>query len=526
MLMTEVEGMAAEVCEVIDTPEVMLLKDWDSATSSFPPLPGLVSGLIAPLRLQANLWANIIHIVGIVPIIALCTWALIDDWSLLCKPIPSLRWWAIATLWIGGFLVLARIWLMIKVLRGLKTLQTKADEMHSRSLMRVSESGVEGGDLHIREIQDILVDHSVLANHALKIDANINASIFNLIIGVTTVLWVACIFWNMWLALAYSFVPGEVAFSEAARASANFCAQWHIVFVGRIVAVLSVLLLLFNLNSIFMWILGYVMTNDTIASKIHSATRTFDRNTTGLPVCQLLVRLCIMPSAELDEVRLHHVRQKYMTTEEDLRHTEKNVKKLQQRREKQKAKLDKLEAIAAEKAKSGKNKDPVDQTLEEIEQHLRNAFNPEMWHQQGLDAVRKAKAGAPADEGGASPEQPKTESIERLFSDISQLASRVGESDEFKKASEVAQSAASAGAEQAQKVLTQAQQLDIDQLRQEALDKGKVAQGAMSSAMEQAQQSEAFQKASDAAKQAQDAASSALAKGSKKGSSGSKRSPQ
>lgn len=274
-----------------------------------------------------------------------------------------------------------------------------------------------------------------------------------------------------------------------------------------------------------MWILGYVMQSDSLASKIHHATRTFDRNTTGLPVAQLLVRLCIMPSAELDEVRLHHVRQKYLTTEEDLRRTEKHVKQLQQRRDKQRAKLEKLETVAAEKAKSGLNKDPFDQTLEEVEQTLRNSFNPDLWHQQGLDAVRKAKEEARKgddEEGGVSPEQPKTDSIERLFSDLSKLASRVQDSEEFKKATEAAQSAASTGAEQAQKVLTQAQQMDIEQLRQEALDKGKAAQGAMSSAVEQAQQSEAFQMASSAAKQAQDDAKSAVAKGSRASSSGSK----
>merc|ERR1719197_1570022 len=113
--------------------------------------------------------------------------------------------------------------------------------------------------------------------------------------------------------------------------------------VGRMVAVLSVLLLLVNLGAIAMWILGFVMRSDSLASKIHNATRRFDRNTTGLPVSQLFVRLCVMPSAELDEVRIHHVRQKFLTAEEDLRRTEKNMQLQQKRRDKQAAKLEKLE---------------------------------------------------------------------------------------------------------------------------------------------------------------------------------------
>eukprot|EP00746_Dinoflagellata_sp_MGD_P161585 gnl/MRDRNA2_/MRDRNA2_88788_c0_seq1.p1 gnl/MRDRNA2_/MRDRNA2_88788_c0~~gnl/MRDRNA2_/MRDRNA2_88788_c0_seq1.p1 ORF type:complete len:754 (-),score=186.62 gnl/MRDRNA2_/MRDRNA2_88788_c0_seq1:32-2293(-) len=534
MLMNEVNGMAAEVCEIIDAPEIMLLKDWEATTTNFPPLPALVSGLIAPLRLQSNLWSNLVHIIGIVPVICLCGWALYNDWALDCTPIPSLRWWVIATLWVGGVLVAARTGLLMKVNKGLQTLQSKANETHLRSELRLAESGTDfATELHLNEIKELLIDHSVLASHALKVDASINASVWNPIVGVATVLWVCVILWNLWEAIMWSFVPGRVAFHDAARGHENFCASWHIVMVARIVAVISVLLLLFNLFAILMWVLQFVMQSDELASKIHEATRRFDRNTTGLPVSQLLVRLCIMPSAELEEVRIHHVRQKYLAAEEDLRRTQKNMENLTKRRDKQALKLQKLETIAAQKAKTGKNKDPLDQTLEEIEAAIRSSFDVEAWHAQGLDAVRRAKQSSAEEEEDEGP-APPADSLERLVSDLGNLASRVQESQEFHKAAEAAQSAASFGTEKMQEVIVQAQQVDTAELAQaskkmleQATEKGKSAMeqaqqsGVFQQAqavIEQAQQSETFHRAQSAAstavEQAQSAAAAAVAKSS------------
>merc|ERR1719386_358219 len=143
---------------------------------------------------------------------------------------------------------------------------------------------------------------------------------------------------------------------------------------------------------------------------------------------------------------MHHVRQKYLAAEEDLRRTQKNMENLTKRRDKQASKLQKLEAAAAQKAKSGKNKDPLDQTLEEIEQAIRGSFDMEAWHAQGLDAVRKAKQPCSEEEGP----QPPADSFERLVTDLGNLASRVQESEEFHKAAEAAQSAASFGTEKMQ----------------------------------------------------------------------------
>lgn len=521
MLMQEVNGMAAEVCEVIDAPEMMLLQDWSGATAGFPPLPGLVSGLIAPLRLQSSLSSNILHIIGILPIIALCGWAFYEDYRLSCNPIPSLRWWIISTLCIGGLLTLARTMLVLKTRKGLKTLQDKANEMHMRSELRLAEYGAHS-DGGLREIKELLIDHSTLASHALKVDASINASRWNPIVGICTVLWVCCILWNLYEAFLWSFVPGRVAFHEAAKTDPNFCASWHVVLVGRIVAVLSVVLLLFNLFAIFLWVLGSMMQSDSVAAKIHEATRKFDRNTTGLPVSQLFVRLCIMPTTELDQIHLHQVRQKYITAEEDLRRTEKNLESLKQRRDKQAAKLEKLEAKAAENAKIGKHKDPMDQTLEEIEQAIRNSFDPDSWRTQGLDTIRQVKESSPKEEDGSTPQ---SDSLERIISDVTDLAARFQKSEGFQKASEAAQSAAAYSSEKAQEAYAQAQQIDTTALLQsskealgQATEQGQAqqseafqkAQSAATSAMEQAPG--ALQKAQDAAKQAQGAASTAMAK--------------
>jgi hypothetical protein len=498
MLMQEANGIAAEMCEIIDAPEMMLLKDWDagihSAASSFPPLPALLSGLIAPLRLQSSLWSNLVHILGILPVVGMCGWGLYTDWNHPCKPIPAFRYWVISTLCVGVVLLLARVMLYFSTRKGLQSLENKANEAHIRSEARLQDMEL-GEESKLRGMKELLIDHCALASHALKVDASINASIWNRVIGVTTVLYVCCIYWNLWEVIVWTFVPGTVAFHEAAKGDPHYCGSWHIVLVGRIVAILAGVLLIPNIFTI----LAFVMQSDYVASKINAGTQKFDKNTIGLPVSQLFVRLSLMPTAELENVQLQSMRQESMTIEQDLHHMEKNMEQLKKKRDQKNAKLKELEAKAVERAESGRSKDPLDQTFEEVEQAVRDSFNPDLWHSQGLDAIRKAK------ESGSDPQQgppPQSESLERLVTDISSFATekfqQASQSQEFQKASQLAQSAAQYGTEQVQGAIVQAQQLDPEQLRlastkalEQVAEKGKVA-------MAQAQQSDAFQKASSA----------------------------
>merc|ERR1719375_1339361 len=214
------------------------------------------------------------------------------------------------------------------------------------------------------------------------VDCGVEGSMWNHVIGVSTFLWLVCILWNLWEVIVWTFVPGLIAFHDAAKGSPSYCAAWRTVLVARITAVLSGFLLVFTILGLVIWILSMLMNSDFVAVKVQKIAHSFDHKTTHLPVAQLLMRSMLTPTHSVEEVRLQTARQKQMLIEEDIRRANREMELLQTKLQYASEKVEKLE----NKKKHANH--PVDGDIEKFEEHLRQTMDPEAWRKSGTDMMK------------------------------------------------------------------------------------------------------------------------------------------
>merc|ERR1719446_592144 len=106
------------------------------------------------------------------------------------------------------------------------------------------------------DMREQFVGNTVILQEALLVENEIRHSIWNNIVGLSTLIWLITTFWNLTLIAGWTFVPGVVAFHPKAAevAKDEYCGAWMTVLVLRINILLAVLFFFFNLATVVQWI--------------------------------------------------------------------------------------------------------------------------------------------------------------------------------------------------------------------------------------------------------------------------------
>lgn len=287
-LMNEMNGTAGAVLREMEAPETMLLLDMDKAVeANFPPASILIAGVMSPTVLKLMSAHHFIQMVSVgLPVLALCVAAIVIDWKAVCS-IPTIYEWLFTQTLLAFLLVLGHGALCFKVWLGKRQIQAKADEV-------AENNNAESGSA--AEVRDEFVGSTIVLQEALLVESDIRRSFWNNVVGAATFGWVITTVWNLVLVVGWTFVPGQVAFHPKAAevAKGDFCGAWMTVLVMKINVLLAVLFLFLNLATVVKWICDCMIESQGFQKLVIEQARGMDKNATGLPVMELLVKAFLL----------------------------------------------------------------------------------------------------------------------------------------------------------------------------------------------------------------------------------------
>jgi len=283
-LLNEIKGAAGETLRELDAPEAMMLLDWDSAVEANFPAPSiLIAGVLSPTVINLMSLHHFIQVIVVaLPTMILCICAIYIDWSAPCS-IPTIFSWLFTQSFLAGMLVIGHSALLFKVWLGRRTIAAKAAEV----------AGKTEGDAGV---MDQFVGNTTILQEALLVENGIRHSVWNTIVGLATTLWVFTTIWNLVLICGWTFVPGVTAFHPDAAevAKDDYCGAWMTVLVLRINILLAVLFLFFNLATVVKWICDIMIDSQGFQDAVLGQARDMDKNGSGLPVCELMVKAFLL----------------------------------------------------------------------------------------------------------------------------------------------------------------------------------------------------------------------------------------
>jgi len=291
-LVDEIKAAAGTFLTALEAEEVMLMLDLDkSVTAKFPPMTTLLAGILSPTMLSFASSAFMAQLtIVIIPVLALCSWALYQDYGVECS-IPTMLLWTKAQLGITLFLGIANGMVALKIMLGKRALDTKTADMQERLAAVKRKSLKEFG---AKELRELFVCNSVLIEEALKLEDEVKSSIWHHAVGVGTCAWLLMLVWTFVLVFGWTFVPGVTAFSEDAKGVANYCGAWASVFAARLSTVLALLFLAVNLLTVGHWAVTLLVGSQSFANTVLSQARNFDSNGLGLPLAEVFAKAFLL----------------------------------------------------------------------------------------------------------------------------------------------------------------------------------------------------------------------------------------
>jgi len=292
LLVDELAGALGTFLSAVEAEEAMLLLDMDKAVSAnFPPMATLLAGILSPSLLGLAMAVAMAQLyIVIIPVLALSSWALWEDYDAVCS-IPTMLLWTKAQLGIGVFLGIANAVLAHKIGAGKRALHAKTETMQAR-LAAVQARGTK--ELGADELRELFVCNSVLVEEALRLEDEVKGSVWHHAVGVGTAAWLLMIVWTFVLVFGWTFVPGLVAFSEEAKANLNYCGAWASVLTARLTCVLSLLFLVVNLLVLAHWLCTLMVRSQSFASAVLQKARDIDSRGIGLPVAELCAKAFLL----------------------------------------------------------------------------------------------------------------------------------------------------------------------------------------------------------------------------------------
>lgn len=292
LLVDELAGALGAFLSAVEAEEAMLLLDLDKAVAAnFPPMATLLAGILSPTLLSLAMAVAMAQLfIVIVPVLALSSWALWEDYDAVCS-IPSMLLWTKAQLGIGVFLGTANAVLAHKIGAGKRGLSAKTESMQTRlATVQAKETMELGAD----ELRELFVCNSVLVEEALRLEDEVKGSVWHHAVGVGTAAWLLMIVWTFVLVFGWTFVPGVVAFSEVSKAEPNYCGAWASVLTARLTCVLSLLFLVVSILVLAHWLCTLMVRSQSFASAVLSKAREIDSGGVGLPVAELFAKAFLL----------------------------------------------------------------------------------------------------------------------------------------------------------------------------------------------------------------------------------------
>eukprot|EP00930_Biecheleria_cincta_P050984 TRINITY_DN3613_c0_g1_i4.p1 TRINITY_DN3613_c0_g1~~TRINITY_DN3613_c0_g1_i4.p1 ORF type:complete len:575 (+),score=198.57 TRINITY_DN3613_c0_g1_i4:70-1794(+) len=479
LVMSEITDTAGSVARALELDELMLLFDTDAAMSvNFPPLSILLAGVLVPVNLTIAMICHLAQVfLVLLPVLIVSAYSEYADWDHPCKSIPGLRLWARVVGTLAFLIATSRLLQVAKISAAKKEIQRKSEEMKEN--LGKAEAAAASGMGGLEDLKRLFTMHATTLQTAVACEGRTRVNAFAHIIGFGTLLWLLTTFWNLYLYFGYMFVPGVVAFAEAAKHDPSYCAAWVTVCTAKISIILALLFFFANIMTVFFWATETSLSMDSVASQIVATAKAFDKASLGLPVAQMLVKAFLLRGAtDVLCARLAAQVREKSDIAKDLTDTETRLAALKKQLDAKEAEVDsvKQDMIAC----GG--------TVGQVAERL--STSPATLKEQSAEFMEEARRQA------AALEQSTAEEIEKIVAKIKEMLEQAA------AAAEEARQQAMVAAEEAQKQAMEA----AEKARQQGLE---AAEEAKKKALEAAEQ--AKQAASDVAAQAQQMADTVAA---------------
>ncbi|CAJ1341102.1 unnamed protein product [Effrenium voratum] len=349
LVVTELTDTVGSIAQSLQLEEFMLLLDDDAAlAANVPPVSVLLAGLLVPANLNFTILCHLLQVVLVlIPVLAVAAVSEYVDWNHSCASIPGLRLWARTVGALAGLIALARVLQALQCFAAKAQIRRKNDEMKEKLEQATSSPSASG----LEELKQLFVFYAATLQHALSCEARIRANVFSHIVGFGTLLWLLTTFWNLWLYFGYMFVPGVVAFHEAAAGESSYCGAWVTACAAKISILLALMFFFGNVLTVFFWLSETTLSMDRIAEKIVAHAKAFDQLSLGLPVAQVLVKAVLLRgSTDILCARLASQMREKDGLSQELAATEQQLAKLKSELE---AKDQEVEVIKAQMLASG-----------------------------------------------------------------------------------------------------------------------------------------------------------------------------
>eukprot|EP00747_Dinoflagellata_sp_TGD_P183121 gnl/TRDRNA2_/TRDRNA2_37817_c0_seq1.p1 gnl/TRDRNA2_/TRDRNA2_37817_c0~~gnl/TRDRNA2_/TRDRNA2_37817_c0_seq1.p1 ORF type:complete len:797 (+),score=189.26 gnl/TRDRNA2_/TRDRNA2_37817_c0_seq1:358-2391(+) len=412
--MNELNSTAGAILKACDAEEAMLLLDWHKAVAANFPSPSiLVAGILSPTILSISLIAHVLELsLMLLPILILCVWAIIVDWGSTCS-IPTIFVWVWVQALLAAILVVSHAALIVKIHMGKASLKKKAEDMHARL------QGIEGKkceELGMSDMRELFVCHSVMLQHALVVEDGIRHSIFNVLVGAGTTLWLMMTVWLFTLVLGWTFVPGITAFHTAASGHPDYCGAWATVLAARLSCILAVMFMFVNLLRIIVWVCTLCVDSKGFEMAVTKKAKKFDDSLMGLPVAQILVKAILLRGAG-DTINAQYGLKLHEKTQ-----LEKERAALQSQLDALEQQISSCESEAEQLGKDAGEDGDLAGSAQKLESCPPDGYD---WKAQGSLAISEAEARQLADKL----EQATTQEIEKMIKRIMEAADQVRHSE-------------------------------------------------------------------------------------------------
>lgn len=272
---------------------MLLLHPSESVGLSLPPASILIAGLLSPVVLSVSLVIHLSQVfIVLVPVAAMCFWAIYTDMGVLNScAIPTISYWVYVQGALALVLLCCHLVTSINIVKGKASIQAKVETLEGRFVEALSD-----GELSMDEARELFLVLAILLEHCLVVEDNLRRSIWRMLIGCCTLLWILTVVWTFVLVLGWSFVPGMVSFhpSAAGVPGSHYCGAWATVLCARLACVVSLFFLLLNLASVAQFLSDQLVLAETYSATVLKKARKFDESMLGVPVVETFVRAFLL----------------------------------------------------------------------------------------------------------------------------------------------------------------------------------------------------------------------------------------
>jgi len=459
---------AGALLRAAEMEEAAIFFDWNNQVSKdLPSVSVLLAGALSPTLLSIRQALHLVLLLlGPLPILLLCIWAIAYDWGNKCA-IPSIFVWSYTQGALGLLLSVGHFMMFLKIRSGRKNLSAKSEELNEKLKANKGTSNEDGDTPGMREF---FVAGSVLLQQALLIEDSVRRSFWTNLTGASSVLWIATMLWDYALVIGWTFWPGIIAFHPKAEKLAPevYCGAHVTVFVARFCCVLHLLFFLVTLIATVSWLSDIFVKSPSYGRSLLQAAEKADEAMLGVPVTQTLIKAFVLRGgADMASAQLSLSLQDKSEIERQRAEAQRQVDDLNTQ----------ISACMAEetalKKSAGISKPDLDGVDAAAEEDLDEV------KRQGEDAIAAMQGQA------AALEQATAKELEVMMQKITTLLNAVQDSDAYKSAVSQAQAATDATAQKASEA---ASQLNAENLQSALAQAQEVAEVGMNRATDAAGQ--------------------------------------